>query len=371
MRDEFSGANVDRLEAIRSLGIMDSEDEADFDEIAAYASEICEAPVSLVTLVDDERQWAKAVHGTQQRDYTLSESICAHGLDGTDFLEIEDTLTDPRTKDNPLVQGPSKIRYYGGAILKLGDTTPIGALCILDTKPRRLPEATKKLLKLLARQVTRRLELRRALAAQELLANEIDHRVKNSLQMVTALVRIQRSQARSDDTKAALGETINRLSAISMLHAELHKASSRNEIALGRFLEDIVTHLRPTLPDEVALESRLVPMTVPSQTAASLAMIVNEAVANAAKHAFPDGRAGRITIELSVTGNVARLIITDDGIGSASSRVCEPSGSSGLGRQIIDASAQRIEGEVHRTSGPEGTRIEIEFPAAPPVGRPV
>ncbi|EYD73775.1 sensor histidine kinase [Limimaricola hongkongensis] len=362
MRDVFDHTSERRAEAIRSLGIMDSEDEADFDEITSYAAEICEAPISLVTLVNDERQWAKSAFGTQQRDYTMDESICAHGLSGPDFLEIEDTAADPRTRDNPLVTGPDPIRYYGGAILKLGDTTPIGALCILDRKPRRLSDATKRLLIILARQVTRRMELRRALAAQETLASEVDHRVKNSLQMVTALVRIQRAQARSDETREALSETIDRLSAISLLHAELHKVSARNEIALHQFLPDIIRHLETTLPPNVAIRHRLVPLMVRSEVAASLALLLNEAVANAAKHAFPEGRDGRIDVALELAGGEARLSVVDDGVGSDRLEAA-PERGSGLGRQIIDASVARVNGEIFRRSGAEGTRIEIRFPA--------
>ncbi len=377
VRDHFDHTSEQRADAIRSLGIMDSEDEADFDEITSYAAEICDAPISLVTLVSTDRQWAKSAFGTQQRDYSMDESICSHGLSGPDFLEIEDTATDPRTRENPLVTGADAIRYYGGAILKLGGTTPIGALCILDRRPRRLPDETKRLLVILAKQVTRRMELRRALATQETLASEVDHRVKNSLQMVTALVRIQRAQARSTETREALGETIDRLSAIALLHAELHKVSARNEIALHQFLPDIIRHLEPTLPPHVTIEHSLVPMLVRSEIATSLALLVNEAVTNAAKHAFPDGRAGRIEVTLEAKGQFGRLAIIDDGMGHAglgtedtasestgsALLMADPAGGGGLGRQIIDASVARINGEISRSSGAGGTLIEVRFPA--------
>ncbi|SDE18564.1 Two-component sensor histidine kinase, contains HisKA and HATPase domains [Limimaricola pyoseonensis] len=362
MRDEYDSRTGERAEAIRSLGIMDSGNEVDFDEIAEYAAEICGAPIALVTLVDADRQWAKAAHGTDQRDFTMRESICRHGLGGDiEFLEIEDTTRDPRTMDNPLVTGQRAIRYYGGAVMQVDGRTPVGALCVLDTKPRKLDDGQKRLLKILARQVTRRMELRRALAAQETLAAEVDHRVKNSLQMVTALVRIQRSQASHDETRDALSGTIDRLSAISMLHAELHKVSARNEIALDHFLPDIIRHLATTLPEQVRLEHRLVPLTVASQVAASLALVVNEMVANAAKHAFPDDRAGRVLIELSAQGDRAFLTVSDDGIGSAATPV-EPGAAKGLGRQIIDASISRIGGTVTRDLDETGARVCVEFP---------
>lgn len=361
MRDVPDLTAERRAEAIRSLGIMDSEDEADFDEITAYAAEITGAPISLVTLVDTNRQWAKSAFGTGQRDYTMDESICSHGLTGPDFFEIEDTTRDPRTSENPLVTGPDAIRYYGGAILKLGREVPIGALCVLDREPRKLSEETKRLLVILARQVTRRMELRRALVVQETLAAEVDHRVKNSLQMVTGLVRIQRAQAQSEETREALSETIDRLSAISMLHAELHKVSARNEITLHHFLPDIIRHLERTLPPQLRIIRDFEAMQVPSEVAAALALALNEAVTNAVKHAFPGDRPGSVTVRLTALGDHGMLEIVDDGAGSAR-MVTDPARPTGLGRQIIDASVARIEGAIHRESGPDGTRIEIRFP---------
>lgn len=361
MRDVPDLTAERRAEAIRSLGIMDSEDEVDFDEITAYAAEITGAPISLVTLVDTNRQWAKSAFGTGQRDYTMDESICSHGLTGPDFFEIEDTTRDPRTSENPLVTGPDAIRYYGGAILKLGREVPIGALCVLDREPRKLSEDTKRLLVILARQVTRRMELRRALVVQETLAAEVDHRVKNSLQMVTGLVRIQRAQAQSEETREALSETIDRLSAISMLHAELHKVSARNEITLHHFLPDIIRHLERTLPPQLRIIRNFEAMQVPSEVAAALALALNEAVTNAVKHAFPGDRPGSVTVRLTALGDHGMLEIVDDGAGSAR-MVTDPARPTGLGRQIIDASVARIEGMIHRESGPDGTRIEIRFP---------
>ena len=357
--DEGTGS-AQRIDTIRSLHIMDSEDEADFDEIAAYASEICAAPISLVTLVDRYRQWAKAAHGTDQRAYTMDESICSHALNHPDFFEIEDTLLDERTSSNPLVTGPQQIRYYGGAVLRIGDTTPVGALCILDTRPRRLSDDKKRLLSILARQVARRMELRRALASQELLAREVDHRVKNSLQMVTSLVRLQRNSTASEETRAALDATAARLSAIAMLHAELHRISARNEVALDRFLADLVKHIGTALPSNIALRTRFARVDVPSEVAASLALALNEAISNAAKHAFPGGRSGTISIYLNLlAGNMAELVVEDDGVGLTGGG----NRSGGLGRDIIDASATRIGGEICRQPQDAGLRLTVRFPA--------
>ncbi|PYE81224.1 sensor histidine kinase [Pseudoroseicyclus aestuarii] len=345
-----------RAEAIRSLGLLDDEDSADFDELAAYAAEACEAPIGLVTLVGHDRQWAKGAFGTEQRLFGMDESICSHGLSGEDFLEVEDCASDPRTATNPLVISAPGVRYYGGAIIKLNGTLPVGALCVLDHRPRRLDADKKRLLTVLARQLSRRMELRRAIQTQEILAREVDHRVKNSLQMVTSLVRIQRAQAQSEETRAALAETGTRLAAISAVHAELHKASAHSDVALDIFLPDIGASLGRTLPDGVDLTTEICAITVPSQIAASIALVLNEAVANAAKHAFAEGAPGSIRVKLTQEQNSGVLVIADDGRGLE-----YDDAGQGLGEQIIDASANRIGGTVERDAE-DGFTLTLRFP---------
>jgi GAF domain-containing protein len=110
-----------RLEALAAYRIVDSEQEPEFDDIVLIASELCKAPVALVSLVERDRQWFKATVGFQGRGTPIQHSICAHALGSHDLLIVPDLSIDPRTAENPLVTGEPHIRFYSGAPLVVPD----------------------------------------------------------------------------------------------------------------------------------------------------------------------------------------------------------------------------------------------------------
>jgi PAS domain S-box-containing protein len=163
-----------RLAALRRYQILDTPPEAEFDDIVKLAAQICDAPISLISLIDRDRQWFKAKTGTDLAETPLSMSICATALDEPGVVELPDTTVDPRSRANPLVTGDAHLRFYAGAKLETPDGVPLGMLCVLDTKPRHLTEAQRFALQVLARQVMNQLELRRAnLALETRVAAEI------------------------------------------------------------------------------------------------------------------------------------------------------------------------------------------------------
>jgi len=150
-----------RLEALRAYGVLDTPREADFDDIVALAAQICGTPISVVSLVDADRQWFKAAVGLSISETPLNASICAHAILMEGLVEIPDTQLDARFVDNPLVQGDSGLRFYAGTVLETPDGFPLGTLCVLDTVPRHLTDDQKNALRVLGRQVMTQLELRR------------------------------------------------------------------------------------------------------------------------------------------------------------------------------------------------------------------
>ena len=159
------GAEARRLAALARYRVLDTPREADFDDIAQLASEICDAPIALVSLVADGRQWFKAEVGLGVRETPLESSFCSHAILEEDFMLVPDATRDPRFERNPLVTGTPGVRFYAGALLKTEEGHPIGALCVLDHRPRTLTERQTRSLKRLARQVMSQLEQRRAEAA--------------------------------------------------------------------------------------------------------------------------------------------------------------------------------------------------------------
>ena len=157
----------ERLEALRRYEILDTPFEREFDDVVKLASQICDVPVSLISLVDQDRQWFKAVTGIDVRETPLDLSICLHAIQQTDIFEIPDAMHDPRFAGNALVVGDPNFRFYSGAILQTSDGFPLGTLCVLDYQPRELTESQHFALKTLADQVMMQLELRRTLKERE------------------------------------------------------------------------------------------------------------------------------------------------------------------------------------------------------------
>ena len=154
-----------RLAVLRGYGMLDSPPEADFDDIVFLASHICGAPMALVSLVDEDRQWFKAKVGTEIDETSRDVAFCAHAiLEPGDILVVPDALDDPRFATNPLVRDEPRIRFYAGAPLVSPEGMPLGTLCVFDHVPRALSAAQTRALGALAREVVVHLELRRALS---------------------------------------------------------------------------------------------------------------------------------------------------------------------------------------------------------------
>jgi PAS domain S-box-containing protein len=151
-----------RLAALHALGVLDSGPESEFDALVNVAALVCGVPISLLSLVDAERQWFKANHGLHGVTQTPRElAFCAHTVLGDALLEVPDATQDPRFADNPLVTGAPDIRFYAGAPLRLSDGSRVGTLCLVDHRPRRLSAEQVQVLEHLARVASRALERRR------------------------------------------------------------------------------------------------------------------------------------------------------------------------------------------------------------------
>ena len=164
----------ERVEALRALDVLDTPPEPIFDALARAASDVCGTPISLVSLVDADRQWFKAVVGLEgERATPRDVSFCAHALLEDGVFEVSDASTDPRFHDNPMVLNEPHVRFYGGVPLRLSTGHVVGTLCVVDRVPRLLSSAQRSVLMDLARAAAEALELtreRHALRATRALA---------------------------------------------------------------------------------------------------------------------------------------------------------------------------------------------------------
>jgi diguanylate cyclase (GGDEF)-like protein/PAS domain S-box-containing protein len=158
------GDEASSMAALRRLQVLDSAPEAEFDALVQVASSICGVPISLISLIDTDRQWFKANVGLPGVDETPREyAFCAHAVLGNDLFEVEDATLDPRFADNPLVVGQPDIRFYAGAPLTLSGGETVGTLCVIDREPRKLTDQQRDVLRQLSVAATKLLEGRLAL----------------------------------------------------------------------------------------------------------------------------------------------------------------------------------------------------------------
>jgi len=153
----------ERLNALKSYDIMDSLPEEEYDDITRLASEICQTPISLISLLDDSRQWFKSNHGLQVRETPIEYAFCSHAiLNPNEIFIVPDSRKDPRFSGNPLVTGEPYVIFYAGVPLVDKNGFPLGSLCVIDNDAKELSEKQLLVLRILARHVVNLLEMRKS-----------------------------------------------------------------------------------------------------------------------------------------------------------------------------------------------------------------
>ena len=158
----------ERIQDLESYSILDTLPESDYDNLTTIAAEICDTEISLISLVDNNRQWFKSSYGLNVKETPRKYAFCAHAINDPDnILIVKDARKDERFHDNPLVIGEPKVIFYAGVPLISDNGNPLGTLCVIDYKSKELTERQKKSLNALAKQVVNILNLRKTKLALE------------------------------------------------------------------------------------------------------------------------------------------------------------------------------------------------------------
>ena len=157
-----------RIESLKSYLVLDTESEEEIDNLTQLASEICETPISLVSLIDENRQWFKSKIGLEVNETSRDVAFCAHAINETDDLFIiEDARKDKRFFDNPLVTSEPYVIFYAGVVLKSDEDLPLGTLCVIDNSPRKLSDKQIRSLKTISKQIMNLLNYKKSMRKQE------------------------------------------------------------------------------------------------------------------------------------------------------------------------------------------------------------
>ena len=197
---------VARIAALRRYDILDSADETVFDDLTRLAAVICETPISLISLVDVDRQWFKARHGLFPHETPRQISFCAHAiLTPQAPLQVTDALLDPRFVDNDLVRGEPHIRFYSASPLITPDGYVLGTICVIDHVPRQLTPKQFSSLQILGKQVMQQLELRRMAAELSRTKGQLERALFDGS---VARMRVEEALRRSEQRFGAYMQTM-------------------------------------------------------------------------------------------------------------------------------------------------------------------
>jgi PAS domain S-box-containing protein len=210
-------------------------------------------------------------------------------------------------------------------------------------------------------------ELRQTLELRDLLVAEVNHRVKNSLQLVASILSIESRKQSSDEARAALKTATSRVEAVARVHASLYTGTDVRSVAMHEYLATLcaeLEHSNNSPERKITVSLKADPVRLPTDKAISAALAVNEMITNAIKHAFAGRPEGRIDVLLEHDGGgEVELSVSDDGTGPATSALAPDSrASSGLGSRLMAGAAVQLGGKLEHDRSPQGWTTRLRFP---------
>jgi PAS domain S-box-containing protein len=279
-----------------------------------------------------------------------------------------------------VVEGESRIRHVSGEWRwVIGRAVPLldaqdelrGWVCsAVDISERKRAEAEREGLLAELRRLNADLEQRvaertdeltSALREREVLLQEVHHRVKNNLQVISSLINLQVRKLSGEGDRAALEECRTRVQAIALIHEQLYQSRDYANVPFSEYTRHLVRNVFRTLqisPDRIQLELAIEDVAVPVDKAIPCGLLLNELITNALKHAFKDGRAGTIRVELARHAGAIRMVVADDGVGLPPD--LDVRGTSSLGLRLVHTLVRQLRATL-AVGDHAGARFEIHF----------
>lgn len=388
----------DRLKALYDYDVLDTEAEKVFDDLTQLASEICDTPIALISLVDPDRQWFKSKVGLDAQETSRDIAFCAHAIHERQVFEVSDTLKDKRFFDNPLVTDQPNIRFYAGAQLVTPNGKAIGTLCAISDQPKVLNSQQKSALQILSREVISQLELRKSMkklkAADERKSDylsNLSHELRTPLNAIVSYSQLLMDDIDQLNLPDKYVEYIQHLdfsgkrllalvnSVLDMSKIEEGKMdvvrSSIDVSAFARSLYGLMSvkakekslhlnlQLDASLPQQVMLDE------------SKVGQVVLNLISNAIKFT-PPGK--QVNVSFAYRNSNLTIEVADQGVGISQEDQqrlfkkfqqvgqTDQHEGSGLGLMICKGLAELMNGQLKLVSTPNvGTRVVVTLPAPP------
>jgi signal transduction histidine kinase len=382
-----------RLADLHQYNILDTPEEEEFDHLVKLASRICNAPISLISLLDAERQWFKARVGMDEPETSRDISFCSHGILNGNIFIVPDATNDARFANNPLVTGSKGIRFYAGVPLTTQAGNNLGMLCVKDTVPRNLTTDQQEALMVIGKQVVKHMELRlknqeleRITETQRRMISIIAHDVRSPLASIVSLFQLYQNKMIDPDR-------FNNFLNVSSTQLHSTMALLENLVEWG----NIQLQPAPLLPDmlplkevvekvftEINVQANMKENRLINQVHASVKLNMDENILrfilrNLLTNANKFTEKGSITVDGFNFSRKVVIRVTDTGIGMParmserlflskekySRRGTQNESGSGLGLVLIKEFVEKANGtiQVQSTEG-QGTSFIIELPLA-------
>ncbi len=326
---------IKRLQALYQYDVLDTDAERVFDDLTKLASQICDTPICLISLVDPDRQWFKSKVGLDAQQTNREIAFCSHAILQDELFEIPNALDDERFFDNPLVTGAPDIRFYAGMPLKTPNGLNIGTLCVISDKPKKLNQLQRNTLEVLSREVISQLELRLhnkklALANSfktQFLSN-VSHEIRTPLNAILGLSDLLLQHPSLQDIDRQAKHYVEQISfSGERLLGIINSVLDLGKIESGNMeLEPQPSHLTQVLAQNIDLlqvkaqEKGILVTHNNDITASTMAMIdatkLSQIVTNVLNNAIKfTPKHGRVFVNTHISNNELTIEIRDEGIG--------------------------------------------------------
>lgn len=379
-----------RLIELYKYELLDTPYEQEFDEIVNLASRICNVPMSLITLVDSNRQWFKAKYGLSGEQTDRSVSFCGHAIASDNLFEVRDAQEDERFYDNPYVLGEPFVRYYAGIPLVTGSGHKLGTLCVIDTIPRNIDSEQVKALQTLSNQVMKLFELRlknkelkKITEVHQKLLTILAHDVRGPLSAIQSSYELKKLDYLTEEdilefdrmiplqvsrTLLLLNSTVEWGKLLITNHKEASEFVNLFQVCNSCF-DLMAVHARTK---NNMLVNKVPPALEMNMVKEGLDFVLRNLLNNANK--FTEN--GTITVEADLSDNQLCIMVADTGIGmsdelqlSINERSWLPINEgthnekgSGVGLKLINEYLQSINGAIRFESElGKGTKVIISF----------